>query len=1055
MWLTRFGIRQPVLVHLSLALIVVLGISSYITLPRSLNPEVSFETVLVYTLWPGASALEVESQITNEIEEELEGLSNVKRISSHSSEARSAIVIEFVPDAVELIQAEQDVQSRVNRVDNLPEEAEEPEVLRFDTASEPVFRIALGSTGSFERLRSLADELAQQIEQIDGISEVDVHGDRDPEMWVEVDRVALEGLGMTLPDVIAAVRERNRNVPGGEIESAEREYLVRTLGEATRPEDIGEIVLRRSEGGGLVRVRDVAAVSATYEEPEENAFLNGEPCLMLNVTRRKDTNTIELYEQMMPVLERFRAQRGHECEATLFLDTSHEIRNRIHVLEGSAGLGLLLVAFILTLFLGWRNSIFALIGLPVAFLATFVLISAAGFGMDGVSLFALVLVIGILVDDAIVVLENVHRHMEDGRPHHEAALEGAREVALPVTASVSTTMAAFAPLLLVPGIMGQFIEEIPLVVIFALAASLFEVFFMMPCHIARHGRVPERRRHHHPVLSLLYRIYHALLAWCLRWRWLTLLMLAGILGLMPFIVPPVEMFPESDAFPRFTVNFELARGETLDATETVMEKVRAVIETLPEEELVSTLGVSGATESNYQMFFGSHYGMLFVLLTNPEDRSRSAKEIMDDLRPDLAQIEGLQRLDLKRIQEGPPRGEDIEIRLLGENLERLDLLAEGVKDIIREAGAEFGPVSPVTDISDDFAFGKEELIVRLDEARRTLFGVPTEDIFTSVAAAIDGVTAAEITIEDEEVDIIVRHPPEQRADPEDLLGLSLRTTGGGRVELREVADITYAPGYETVRHHDGDRVVTVTAEVDSAAAAPSEIYEKIEPRISALLTEHPGHTYLVGGAEEENRESIASVIQALALGLMLIYFILAAQFQSFIQPFVIMTTIPFAAFGVMLGLIINNENFTFPTMIGIVALTGIVVNDSLVLIDFINRGRRRHHNRLRAVIEAGRVRMRPILMTSVTTIGGLMPMVFGIVGNPGLFKPMAVAVCWGLAFATLLVLLVIPVIYLTFDDVAHWVRRRLRLRAPEHLAARDEEIAGKPVFNPQRRATDN
>ncbi|MBN1477022.1 efflux RND transporter permease subunit [Candidatus Sumerlaeota bacterium] len=1057
MRLTRFGIRQPVIVQLVLILAVLLGVNAYISLPRALDPDVSFEAVLVYTIWPGASAEEVETQITNEIEDELEGLSNLRRITSTSTQGRSVILVEFEPDTVDLIQAEQEVQSRVNRVGNLPAEVpEEPFVERLDTSSFPAFIIAVGSTGSFDRLRVLAEELQDLIERIPGVGEATIEGYRDRELWVEVDPVALEAHGLTLSGVVNALRSQNRNVPGGEIDTGTREYIVRTLGEAEGAEDLEEIILARSEGGGFVRVGDIAEVVDTFEEATDRVFLNGEPCLQITVSRMKDSNLITLFEQIVPVLERFRAQRGHECEVTLFIDTSSQIRNSIYVLESSAMIGLLLVAAILFLFIGWRNAIFALIGIPFAFLVTFVLIQFAGLTLNGVSLFALILVIGIIVDDAIVVLENVQRHMEDGVPPAEAALQGASEVALPVTASVSTTMAAFAPLLLVPGIMGQFIREIPLVVIFALAASLFEVFFMMPCHIARHGSVPRRRRHHHPILSVLYTIYHWLLALCLRWRWLTLLLLGGLLATIPVLIPPVEMFPESDDFNFFTIRFELPNGEPLEATEEVLERIREICETaLPPEELVGTLAVSGLNDVQYERVFGSHLGQMQVLLTMPGDRERSTPEIMNALRPLLARIEGIQRVAFEQRQGGPPTGAEIEIRLLGESLVLLDDLADQIKDLLREASVHFGSATAVTDVSDNLTLGKEELRVRVDESRRSLYGVPTDEIFTSISAAFDGITAAEITIEDEDVEIVVRHPEARRADPEDLLSLTLGTQLGGRTRLREVVDLDIDQGFETIRHRDGTRAVSISADVDNAVVAPSEVYAWIEPRITDLLAEHPGYTYHVGGEEEENRQSILDTVKALMLGLALIYMILAAQFQSFVQPFIIMATIPFAAIGVMVGLRISGDYFTFPTMIGIVALTGIVVNDSLVLIDFINRGRRRHRSRLRAVIAAGKIRMRPILMTSVTTIGGLMPMVLGITGNPGIFKPMAVAICWGLAFATVIVLLIIPVIYLTVDDIGHVLRRLLHLRAAEHLAGRDEEIDRKPDLNPHRRRNDH
>ncbi|NUP89194.1 MAG: efflux RND transporter permease subunit [Candidatus Sumerlaeia bacterium] len=1038
MWLTRLAIRQPVFVYLLLLVILLVGAQSYVALPRSLDPDVDFDAVMITTIWPGASPDEVETQITREIEDELAGLADVKRMTSTSAQGRSVIIVEFEPDTVDLFRAEQDIQARVNRADRIPAEAEEPFVMRLDVASFPVFQIAVGSTGSFERLRTLAEELGDRLEQIPGVSSVDLQGDRKPQIWVEADPTALEAHGLTLSDVIRTVQERNRNVPGGEIDTGANEYLVRAVGEAATAGDIERLILARSEGGGTVRIGDVATVTQTFEEADVRNFLDGQPCLLLDVKRTKGSNILDLFDLMRPILADFQRSRGHEAQASLLFDTSVDVRSSLSTLQQNFALGAMLVFLALASFLGWRNAIFPFIGMPVSFLITFILIRLFGYGLDGVSLFALILMVGIIVDDAIVVLENIHRHMEDGLPPHRAAVIGTREVVMPVVAATLTTMAAFAPLLLVPGIMGAFIKSIPLIVIWALSASLFECFFMLPSHIAHFGEIPERKRHHHPVLSRLLRVYRFALRGALRRRGLTLLLLAGLLIAMPSITPPMEFFPETDTFPRFDIKLNMHRGTTQEQTEAALEEVRQIVNTLPPEELVSVLTVSGQLLESYTLDFGANRGMASVIITRSGERDRTTQEIIDSLRPRLEQIRGVERLRIERLTEGPPTGADIEIRLRGDDIAVLNALAEEIKDRLRDVTVD--GERPVSDVDDDSVLGKEEIRVRIDEERRALFGVSDDEIFTSIRAAIDGVEAAEITQGDEATEIVVRHPEDRRRRLEDLSDLSLRTQTGDRVRLREVAAIEIVPGVDQIRHFDRQRVVAVRGTVDAAITTPSVVYAAIEPQVQALLAAHPGYTYVVGGAEEENRKTVSDTVNALTLGIILIYIIIAAQFQSFIQPFIIMVTVPFAAVGVMLGLRVSDNFLTFPALIGIVALTGIVVNDAIVFIDFINRGRARHGSRLRAVMAAGRLRMRPILLTTVTTIGGLFPMALGLAGNAAVWQPMAVAICWGLAFSTVLTLIVIPVVYLTIDDIAAWLRRRFGLRVSARFRPGAEEI---------------
>jgi multidrug efflux pump subunit AcrB len=669
--------------------------------------------------------------------------------------------------------------------------------------------------------------------------------------------------------------------------------------------------------------------------------------------------------------------------------------------------------------------------------------------IDGVSLFGLILVLGVIVDDAIVVLENIFRHLEKGKPLLKGTLEGSREVLAPVLASVSTTMAAFFPILiLVGGVMGRFLSILPKVVIFALAASLFEVFFMLPSHVVeltpknRAGKNFERR---FDIFRPFRKIYYPYLRLILRHRYLSVLVIILSTGLAFFLYFQTDflMFPKSDAFPRFNIHFDLPVGSSIERSRETLMALTDLVKERIGPELEAPIAVAGMKEINYEPIFGMHYGILNVILKRGEERRHSVPELMEGIREETGQLLtslGATSFVLERLIEGPPVGADVDLKIQSPDWET----SAGISRLLRD---ELARHKGIVDIRDNFSREKQFMEITVDETKAKQLGIDQNYAVMAVQAAFHGLTVANYNQGDEEQEIKLKYLPQYRRDFDDLVNLRVVVPGLGEVPLKELAEIRLTHGFHNIYHHNGHQTVYLTAnikEIQEDEAGESGFFSHLSGEkmtavkankiardyFNRIKEDFPGARLIAGGLQEETNRSLEELRNAAYMAFFLIFFILALQFNSFTQPFIIMTTIPFATLGVIVGLLVSNNPLTFVTLIGLLALTGIVVNDSLVLIDFINRYRREHPKQFYlALVRGCHVRMRPIMLTSITTISGLAPMAFGIGGKSIFWAPLATAIMWGLGFATLLILSMVPAYYAILADIGYLIRHRRRRKA--------------------------
>lgn len=1062
--LTRFGVSRPVVVRMTLILIVILGLYSYRAMPRYLDPDLSIGEGLVVTVCPGYSPEDVEKLITRKIEDELDGIANIRRFESKSSDSLSKIHIFFNTrlSEYEIDQAMQEVRNAVDRVDDLPEEAKVPRVIEIDVAILPVCLVGIAGDLPAMQLQDIAENVKDTFETVDGVSEVEILGKREHEIWVELDPRRLSTYGVSIAEVARAIANRTKNLPGGEIQMGDQELAIRMLGEPSSPEKLEGIIVR-SAGGGVVYLRDVANVKPALEKARALIFLDKQKGVVLAVKRKKNTNMIRIVEEVKALMGDLPRQYPG-LRTSLYFDQSREIKRRISELQTNGLMGIMAVFGILWISMGLRNALLASVGIPVSLFLTFIGMNYFGLSVDAVTLFGLILVLGILVDDAIVVLENMFRYLETGIPVREAALQGSREVLAPVLASVTTTMAAFFPLLfVVSGVIGRYLSILPKVVLFALSASLFEAFFMLPSHLVEWTPL-QARKHSKRRLDIFppfRRIYYPALRAILRHRYLSVLVIvfSTILAIFLYFQTDFVMFPKSDAFPRFNIYFDLPVGSSLKRTGEVLMGLSHLVKERLGDDLDIPIAVAGMKEVNYEPIYGAHYGMLNVILKSREERKRSVVDSMESVRGDVGRFlreQGATALVLERMLEGPPVGGDVDLKIQASTWDDAAEISEQIQE-------ELSRHKGIVDIQDNFSREKKLLEVSIDEQKAKAMGIDQQALAASIQAAFYGMTVARYHEGQKEQEVKIKYLLPYRKRLDDLVNLKMQIPGRGEASLKDLAMIRLVPGFHSIYHYAGKQTVQLTAnisEVETKKEGLTGLFSRFSgdrmtavranriarDRFNSLKAAYPGARLIAGGLQDETTTSLRELGQAAGLALLLIFFILSLEFNSFNQPFIIMITIPFVVLGVIVGLLVSGNPLTFVTLIGLLTLAGIVVNDSLVLIDFINRYRKEHPKELyRAIVVACHVRMRPILLTSITTIFGLAPMALGLGGKSLFWAPLATAIMWGLGFSTLLILSMIPAYYAILEDIGYMFRHKKRRKADTRReideAFRDEAVS--------------
>jgi len=1032
MSLAKFSVENGVLINMIMIIVFIFGIYTMINMPKEEAPAVDFGAFYIMVGYRGVSPSEIEKLIIKPIEDEISDLENVDYITSTASEGRATIYIQMTPDA-DIEKGWNDLNTEMDKVNNLPADANDPFLLELNMREiNPICTVALGGELSDNALRELADDFKDEVLELDNISKVDIAGTRDRQIWIDTDINKLTEFGLTLNDLSNAVNMRNMNAPGGSIKIGYADFLIRTMGEFDNIYEINDLVVKMDKSGSAIRIGDVATVRDTLEEAETISKLNTQKAVTLQLYKKAEGNIISVMKDVREKAAEFES-RAQGLSVEVRNDGSIRVRNSISTLGNNAMYGVLLVFLVLWIFLGWKNALFAAWGIPFTFLLSFILMHRLDVTLNNLSLFGLILVLGMIVDDAIIVIENIHRYREMGFGPKEAAIKGTKEISWPVIAAVTTTVAAFLPMMLMGGMMGKFMKVLPIVVSMALLASLFESLVILPSHVADLGGKGnyDRKKKEHKLHDWLIRNYRKTVKKALKHRIRTVLILivAMILSIMVLFSGLVKFQFFSRSAPKTVViNLETPPGTSLDKTDEIVTKIENYILNIPEKEdieaIVSTIG---KYSDNHKDDFDTKNAEVKIDLVELDEMKFTHDQIKNRIRKYLGTLPELYSFTFKDGERrGAPTGNDIEIRVKGEDLTRLEEIGDYII-------SEIESIPGTTDLETSFAKGKKEIRIIPKHDKMALYGLNVRSISSLVSYASFGSTISRYRGSGmDEYDIILRVQNDQIDDLSDLENLPIRTMNGDIIALKEVANLEIGAGFAEIQHRDRKRMITVTGAVTTykngngmkmrTAEEVTNILRgnKISGKkgvLSGFSERFPGYQIEYGGQAEEQAKTNNSLYLAFGIALLLVFTILATQFKSAVQPLIVMITIPFAFIGVVFGLLVTGLPFSMMTMISIVALAGVVVNDALVLVDFVNRERANGIDRWNSLINAGSIRLRPILMTTITTIAGFMPIILSTSSTTSDWKPMAVSIAFGLAFATMLTLFAIPVIYSLVDSL--------------------------------------
>ncbi len=1003
---------NSVAANLIMLLFLVGGLITALNIKQEVFPEFSRDIVSVVVPYPGASPEEVEQGIVLAVEEAVQGLEGVKEVRSTASEGRASIQVEAI-EGQDMDRLWQEVQSEVSRITTFPDEAEEPEIT-ISARKRGVMTLALYGAENELVLREAAEIARDELLQDAGITQVELDGVRDYEVHIEISRETLRRFGLTLEDVAQTVRLASVDLGAGSVKTRAGDVLVRIMDRRSSAGEYAQIPVLTKENGGQILLADVAEVTLGFADAESWATVNGLPAVMIDVFRIGDQTPGSVSKATNSVIGELNASLPGNLQVTVLRDRSDIFQQRADLLLTNAFLGLGLVFFLLALFLEARLAFWVSLGIPISFLGSFLFLSGTDFSVNMITMFAFIVTLGIVVDDAIVVGENIYHHRRQGQAPLKASILGVQEVAMPVVFSVLTNMVAFLPMFFIPGVMGKIFKFIPVVVICVFAVSLIESLFVLPSHLAhigeKHMGGPLRylsqtqARFSAWIEYLIANRFGPFLSFALTQRYLVLALGVAILvatvGYIQSGRMGIVLFPtvESDyAFAQATLPAGAAREELQRVEKRLTRAAKNVVREQGEQRLAQSI-LTVVNENTVEAR---------IYLTDPEIRPIGTSQVTRYWREQTGEIVGLESMQFEADRGGPGSGKALTVRLSHRD-----------RDLLEQAGqalaARLEEFSGVSDIDDGSPSGKRQLDIRLSNLGRRM-ELSSREVGNQVRHAFYGAEALRQQEGRNEVTVRVWLPQEERGSLATLENLLLRV-GDREVPLLDAVHVQEGRSYTSINRTNGRRTVEVTANVQPRSRVEQLSAELRTSALPELQAAYPGLSFSFEGRQADLRESVGSLIQGLLLALLALYGLLAVPFRSYVQPMIIMACIPFGLVGTVLGHLLMGYSLSLMSLFGIVALSGVVINDSLVLIHFANRLRRQGMSVLEAITMAGRQRFRPILLTTLTTFGGLSPMILETSRQARFLIPMAISLGFGLVFATMIILVLVPCLYLVLED---------------------------------------
>lgn len=1049
--LGKWSVEHRVSVNLIMVFLIVAGLFTVMNMKRELFPQFSLDMIHIGVPYPGASPEEVEEGICIKIEEQLKSLEDVKTIYSSALEGYGSVTIELIP-GTDITEKLDEIRKEIDLIDSFPEQAEDPVVVDIKN-NEPAIYLAVYGDVDERVLRQTAEKIRDDLVETDAISLASLIGVREYEISIELSEESLRRFNLSFDQVVAVVKAGSLELPGGKIKTQGGEILVRAKGKLYSGEEFGRIPLLTQANGTVIRLGDVAKITDGFEESDVKARFNGKPAALVVVKRTESQDTITISNAALDYIHAHQDQMPKGVTLGHWFNMAEMVQDRIDLLLKNGIQGILLVFIVLALFLDLGLAFWVASGIPISFMGAFLVLGYLGASINMLSLFGFIMTLGILVDDAIIVGENVYTHYSMGKSPKQAVMDSMSQIGTPVVMAVTTTIVAFIPLMFIAGIMGKFIYIMPQVVICILAVSLVEAFVILPAHLehtltpsnpnkpwvyrifffwlewlkkdvsAAHGWI--RARVERALNHIIYSLYTPFLKYCVRNRYFTLALGAGCLivsmGLLAGGHVPFVFFPKTDS------NWMISEviyplGTPFKETEKTIQQIEEGAFELNAFFRPRVVGGKDLIVNNFSQVgiiprrdwkpgvFGGHCGEAWIEVQPAGLRPDiSAAEVAAKWRELTGDIPGVEQLTYTIIG-GGPGGNPIEIQLKGTDLGQLEQASEFLKKELASYPGTF-------DITDDFRPGKMEKQVFIKQGAESL-GITMADIATQIRQAYYGDEVVKIQRGKDDIKVMVRYAKAERETEASIDELRIRTRDNRQIPLNQVARVEMEQGYSTIQRVDRKRVITVISDLDEDVANARIIVDNLRAGfLDKLVTRFPGVTYDLEGQAKRTEESIDSLVKGFSLAAMVMFLLLASQFRSYIQPVIIMTAIPFGLIGAIAGHFIMGLDITMISIFGIVALSGIVINDSLILIDFINHKVRGGAPLFESVIEAGQSRYRAVLLTSVTTVAGLFPLLLETSFQAQFLIPMAVSISFGLVAATALTLIFVPCLYVVIQDM--------------------------------------
>lgn len=1006
--------NNPVVANIFMLFLLIGGFYWGMQIKQEVFPEFTIDKVSISVSYPGASPDEIEKGILLPIEEAIQGIDGIEEVNSTASEGSGKVTVDALI-STDINQLYQDIKNEIDHINSFPDDAEEPTVA-IPSRKHEVITIVLYGNQTDQVLRETAENVKDQLLRDDGISQVELLGEKSLEMSIEIQQDILRTYGLTIAGIADKIKKASFDLPGGSLKTSAGEILIRVKERKDYKSEFERIPIITSPSGAIIMLGDIATIHDGYEDTDQIMLYNSQPAIGVKVFRVGKQTPITVSDNVQKHIKILAKTLPNGINIDFVNDRSEVFRQRIDLLLKNGYLGLILVFILLGFFLEARLAFWVTMGIPISFLGSLLIIPYFGVSINMISLFAFIITLGIVVDDTIVIGENVYSYRQKGYSNFDAAIKGAKEVAVPVTFSIITNIVTFMPMYFVPGFMGKVFQNIPIVVASVFIISLIEALFILPAHLGHqkdhtNSKIMQfanrqQQKVSNSITNFIQNVYGPFLRISLKFRYVVLSISIVILLVTIAYVKSgrmgITMFPKVESDFAY-VSFELPFGSPVEKTQEIMEHLLMTSKKIVEDNGGSSLSTGTLS------FIEEHTGWIMVYLTDPETRPIGALEFAKYWREKAGVIPGIENISFKSDFGGPGSGASLTIKLSHRNIE----LLENASSELAEA-LSFFPVA--SDIDNGFSAGKVQLDYRLNENGYKL-GLTPRDLALQIRSNYYGSEVLRQLRTRNEIKIMVRLPEIERKNEQFLDDMVIITPDGGEVPLIEVADVQRGHAYTKIKRVDGRRVIRVTGDINPPSRANAVLDTLKNETFPKLIEKYPGLQFTKGGKQQDMQKSMSALAKGMIMALIVIYVLLTIPFKSYIQPSIIMVSIPFGIVGAVLGHLLMGFNLSLLSMFGMIALSGIVVNDSLVLIDFANRLVRNGATNYAAIINAGVGRFRPIILTTLTTFLGLMPMILETSRQARFLIPMAISLGFGIVFSTFIILILVPALYIIIEDM--------------------------------------